>query len=326
MGKQAQSTQRMGSRNLDNEHSDEIEKIRSSIKRAQTVNFKINENMTFYGQNDQVKQEGMAPAKTTLILYPNHTFEINGVIDYKDHMDKWAQQNFHQRGEFTYNDFGYEVRFNFRENSRHKDYRMLYYNGVLTGDDLKLETEPLPGYVGDLRISNMKELTLRNGTVTTQVNDSGYQFNDHKLYTFYYEHPRGVCYYFLNKTKYDWYTCHNFEFSSWKGAGLQLTRESKRQFYKPTVKHETEDSDGGEIPQWDRPGPEVHGHEFTVAPGQSFFIELEEFGYRHHKRQQKMPKLTNDFFNRNYSAKLSPLIVFPSELDKHIFRKIEDNK
>jgi len=51
---------------------------------------------------------------------------------------------------------------------------MLYYNGVLTNDSMKLETDPLPGYYADLTLSNMKEMTLRNGEVEIQVNDSGY--------------------------------------------------------------------------------------------------------------------------------------------------------
>ena len=71
----------------------------------------------------------------------------------------------------------------------------------------------------------------------------------------------------------------------------------------------------------EKPGPEVHTHEFTVAPGKEIFVELAEFGYRVHKRQKREPKIENDYFNRNYSAKLSPLLVFPKDLDHMIFKK-----
>ena len=111
---------------------------------------KFNETLTFYGQREP-RQKGWAPAKTTMLIHPNHTYEINGVVEYKNESGQWATENFNERGDYTYNDYSFEVKFNFKENTRHKNYRMIYYSGVMRGESLKIETENTVGYVGDLQ-------------------------------------------------------------------------------------------------------------------------------------------------------------------------------
>ena len=39
-----------------------------------------------------------------------------------------------------------------------------------------------------------------------------------------------------------------------------------------------------------------------------------------------MPEFKNDFFNRNYTAKLPPLMVFPTDTDMFIFKKLQCKK